>query len=146
MYRFWLQWGVNQLFTMLHSRDMVFSLFSATLATFLTPNGWLWGWYWSLEFPIFQNTIEMHQLRLKWGVNQLLTMWHSRNMVFSPFSAILAIFSQKWLILRVTLKSRVFNISIYNRNASILVRMRGESASDDVAFPRYGIFPYFQPF
>ena len=41
------------------------------------------------------------------------------------------------------MKSRVFNISIYNRNVPILVEMRGQSASDDVAFSRYGIFHYF---
>ena len=44
------------------------------------------------------------------------------------------------------MKVTVFNIPKYNRNAPILVKMRGESASDDVAFPKYGIFPHFQPF
>ena len=41
------------------------------------------------------------------------------------------------------MKSRVFNNSIYNRNVPILVKMRGQPASDDVAFTRYGIFLYF---
>ena len=44
------------------------------------------------------------------------------------------------------MKSRVFDISIYNRNVPILVKMRGQSASDDVAFSRYGIFHYFTLF
>ena len=44
------------------------------------------------------------------------------------------------------MKSRVFNNSIYNRNVPILVEMRGQSASDDVAFSRYGIFHYFTLF
>ena len=44
------------------------------------------------------------------------------------------------------MKSRVFNISIYNRNVPILVKMRGQSASDDVAFSRYGIFHYLTLF
>ena len=44
------------------------------------------------------------------------------------------------------MKSRVFNILIYNRNIPILVKMRGQSASDDVAFSRYGIFHYFTLF
>ena len=44
------------------------------------------------------------------------------------------------------MKSRVFNISIYNKNVPILVEMRGQSASDDVAFSRYGIFHYFTLF
>ena len=39
-------------------------------------------------------------------------------------------------------KSRVFDISIYNRNVPILVKMRGQPASHDVAFSRYGIFHY----
>ena len=44
------------------------------------------------------------------------------------------------------MKSRVFNISIYNRNVPILVEMRGQSASDDVTFLRYGISPHFSHF
>ena len=44
------------------------------------------------------------------------------------------------------MKSRVFNISIYNRNIPILVKMRGQSVSDDMAFSRYGIFHYFTLF
>ena len=44
------------------------------------------------------------------------------------------------------MRSRVFNISIYNRNVPIPVKMRGQSASDDVAFSRYGIFPYLTLF
>ena len=44
------------------------------------------------------------------------------------------------------MKSRVFNISIYNRNIPILVEIWGKSASDDVAFSRYGIFHYFTLF
>ena len=44
------------------------------------------------------------------------------------------------------MKSRGFDISIYNRNVRILVKMRGQSASDDVAFSRYGIFHYFTLF
>ena len=44
------------------------------------------------------------------------------------------------------MKSRVFNISIYNRNVPILVKMRGQSASDDVAFSKYGIFHYLTLF
>ena len=44
------------------------------------------------------------------------------------------------------MKSRVFKISIYHRNVPILVEMRGQSASDDVAFSRYGIFHYFTLF
>ena len=39
------------------------------------------------------------------------------------------------MILRVIMKSRVMNISIYNRNVPILVKMRGPSTYDDVAFP-----------
>ena len=44
------------------------------------------------------------------------------------------------------MKSRVFNISIYNKNVPILVKMRGQLASDDVALSRYGIFHYFTLF
>ena len=62
--------------------------------------------------------------------------------VFQPFQPLL---SSKWLIFRVMMKSRVFNISIYNRNVPILVEMMGQSPSDDVAFLKYGIFPDFQP-
>ena len=40
----------------------------------------------------------------------------------------------------------VFKIPMCNRNSPILVKMRGQSASDDVLFPICGIFPYFQPF
>ena len=65
---------------------------------------------------------------------------------FLSFSAILATIGKKWLILRVILKSRVFNISICNRNTLIVVKMRGQSAFDDAALSRYGIFSHFQPF
>ena len=39
--------------------------------------------------------------------------------------------------------STVFDFSIYNSNVPILAKMRGQSASHDVAFSRYGIFPPF---
>ena len=44
------------------------------------------------------------------------------------------------------MKSRAFNISNYNRNVPILVKMRGQPASDDVPFSRYGIFHYLTLF
>ena len=44
------------------------------------------------------------------------------------------------------MKSTVLNISIYNRNVPILVKMRGLPASHDVAFSRYGIFHYLTLF
>ena len=61
----------------------IFPIFSH-FSHFLARNGWFWGWYRSIEFAIFQYTIEMHRFWLELGVNQLLTMWHSRDMVFSP--------------------------------------------------------------
>ena len=48
--------------------------------------------------------------------------------------------------MRAILKSRVFNISLCNRNIPILVKMRGQSASDDFAFSRFGISPIFSQF
>ena len=44
------------------------------------------------------------------------------------------------------MKSRVFKISIHIRNVPILVKMRGQPASDDVPFSRYGIFHYLTLF
>ena len=44
---------------------------------------------------------------------------------FTTFSAILASFSLKMVVLGVTLKSRVFIITNCNRNVAILVKMRG---------------------
>ena len=69
----------------------------------------------------------------------ILKVWY-----FLSFSAILATISKKWLILRAILKSRDFNISVCNRNT--LVKMRGQSAFDDVVLSIYGVFSHFQPF
>ena len=44
------------------------------------------------------------------------------------------------------LKVRLLNISNCNRNATILLKMRGHTTYDEVPFPRYGIFLHFQPF
>ena len=49
-------------------------------------------------------------------------------------------------MLRVMLKSTVFNISIYNRNVLILVKMRGHLAYDD-GYSRDMVFsPIFSHF
>ena len=68
-------------------------------------------------------------------------IWH-----FPPPSAISACFQLKQLILKAILKSRVFPLSIFNKNASTLARMRGRSTSGHVLLPRFGIFLHFQPF
>ena len=48
------------------------------------------------------------------------------------------------------MKSGVFNISISNENILVLVKMRGQSSSDDVALPRdmtfFCIFSHLNPF
>ena len=41
-------------------------------------------------------------------------------------------------------KSLIFQST--RKNASSLVEMRGPSVFDEIPFPRYDIFPYFQPF
>ena len=38
------------------------------------------------------------------------------------------------------MNSRFLDISLYNRNVPIVIKMRGQSVSDDVAFRRYAIF------
>ena len=49
-------------------------------------------------------------------------------------------------ILRVILKSRVLNISIYDTNVPILVKMKGKSSSDNVGISKYGISHYLTLF
>ena len=44
------------------------------------------------------------------------------------------------------LRSAGFNISNYNRNVLILVKMRDQPTSGQAPLPRYGIFLHFQPF
>ena len=44
------------------------------------------------------------------------------------------------------MKSRVFNISIYKKSVPSLVKMRGQSSSDDVAISKYGISHYLTLF
>ena len=41
---------------------------------------------------------------------------------------------------------RLLNISNYNRNATILLKLRGKPTYGEVPFPIYGIFLHFQPF
>ena len=95
MYRFWLKWGVHQLLTMWHSWDMVFSPIFSHFSHFLAKNGWFWGWCRSLEFLIYQSTIENYRLWLKWGVIGFWRCGIPEIWYFLLFSAILATFSSQ---------------------------------------------------
>ena len=92
----------------------------------------------------------LHQKCIDSGQNEgSISFWRcvvAEIWYFPLFSAISASFQLKWLILKASLKSRVFSFSIFTRNVSTLARIRGKSASGDVSLPRYGIFLYFQPF
>ena len=116
-----------------------FSQFSAKMADFEGGS--------EVETVPFFN---LHQKCLDSGQNEgSISFWRCvvvKIQHFPLFSAISASFQLKWLILKAILKSRVFPFSIFIRNVSTLVRMRGQSASRDVSLPIYGIFLYFQPF
>ena len=87
----WIE-RVDQLLRKLNSWRRMSSPIFCHFCHFFAINGWFWGWYWILEFSIFQSTIGIYRFWLKRGINQLLTMRHSRDMVFAPFSAISATF------------------------------------------------------
>ena len=74
MYLFWLKWGVNWLLTMCYPRDMVFSSIFSHFCHFLAKNGSFWGWCQSLEFLIFQSTIEMY--RFWFSRCSILEIWY----------------------------------------------------------------------
>ena len=142
-----LKWGVHQFLTKSHFQDMTFSLIFSRFMHFLTKNGWLWAWFWNLDFSIFLPLMEIYRPWLNWeGRSASEKIEFMTKDVFPHFLPFLPLFCYKWLILRVILNSRVFNIPIYNRNLPILVKKRDQSASDDATFPRYGIFPIFSHF
>ena len=94
MFPFCLKWDVTELLAMCHCRNMVFFSFSSHFSPLLAKIEWFWGWCWSLEFSKFQYARDMCRFWLKWGFNQLLTIWRCRDMaffcIFSHFSIFLA--------------------------------------------------------
>ena len=92
--RLWFKWGVNQLLVMYHLQNIGFPVIFSHFSHFLAKNGYFLSGYFSWIFLIFHNVVEKCRIWLKWGVSQLLVMYHSRNIefyfIFSHLSHFLA--------------------------------------------------------
>ena len=60
--------------------------------------------------------------------------------IFLIFIDILSSFKPEWLFQKVIMGLGLFNISNYNRNVPILVKMMGQRIFDDLPLVRYDIF------
>ena len=69
-----------------------------------------------------------------------------RGIGFSLFFNHFSQFLVKMAVLKVILKSKVFNVEIFNGIASILITLRGLRTSGDISLARYCIFLNSQPF
>ena len=142
MWRSGLKWGVDQPLVMYPC--VPFSFIFSHFGQFSDKNGCFWGWHWSQDCSIFQIAVESRYVPTNLWRGPIPKIWVFLH--FQLFSAISASFQLKWLFLQLILKLRLLNISNYSRNATILLKMRGQPISGDVTLPTYPIFLPFQPF
>ena len=131
--------GLPSSYDLLFLRNWDFPIFS-NFWLFFAKNWLFQTIYLPLFISIFQNTLEIYTVPSKWGVYHLHKTSCSREIEIFRFLAIFSKLLQKLAVLEMSSNSDDLNISKYNRNIHIMVKMRGISSLYDLPFLRYEIW------